>query len=113
MGKRRKGKERAHVRLARELARTKHDLAESARMCSISRDEVQRKNEQIVSKNEAIMHRDRELEIAKEKVAAKELELKRVDRLVDQFLSVQIIGHGQQVTPTVTHASQTNNLRRT
>lgn len=77
------------------------------------RREVEMKNAQIVSKNEALLHRDRELEIAREKLKIKEEELKRTDRLIDQFLSVQIVGHGQQLAQNSIHLSAPSSLRRT
>lgn len=42
---------------------------------------------------------------------AKEEELRRMVRMVDQFTSVQIIGHGQQLTPTTMTPQQPGALR--
>lgn len=102
----RKGKERAHVRLRRELDEAKRLLEVNAR-------EIALKNTQIVDKNTSIGSYQRELETSRARENALGNELKRVDRIIDQVFSVQIISHDKALQHVGATNATPNSLRRT
>lgn len=75
--------------------------------------ESTRKDALLQDKNAALARQDDLLSRAREDIAAARAERDRLIRMVDQFTSVQILGHGQVLTPhTMATPQQPGALRR-
>lgn len=74
--------------------------------------ETERNAKTIADKNEAIAKRDEKIALLAQNVSDVKAERDRLIRMVDQFTSVQIIGHGQTLA-TVMNVSVPGGLRKT
>lgn len=77
--------------LESKLAEGEEALKEITRQRDIAQSELKYKSELVASKNETIIRESREKEVLQLRLNDKTKELERFDRLVDQFLSVQIV----------------------
>lgn len=106
---------KAHIRLGKEVKSLKEQLAAKEQALagerSLNQLTVNAKNELLTSKNAALVERDREVTLMREKLNAKAEELVRFERVVHAFLGVQIVGHNQNVQQVCREMSTAEELR--
>lgn len=74
--------------------------------------EAERAAQAMKDKNEAIAKRDESIRLLGLQVGAYQAERDRIVRIVDQFTSIQIIGHGQQLGVSSSASSSPGTLRK-
>lgn len=107
--KRIKALDRAKKVIKDQTARLDQEVALATRL----KAEMVSLREQLAEKYTAITRLHEQAAVAQKEINAMSLERDRIMRIVDQFLSVQIIGHGQTLNGGNVLSQQPKELRRT